>query len=149
MVWVTSLPHDPYGKKKQPTLGDGTRNHLRAVLTASSSLRSRSRSCRLSTCLFHRSRGVSAHAADFVWEHSVWNSAQGRRCQLTPLKELYQHYWILSLIWLAITLRLLLTTVFSVRWLLHNVPLASWPPSGLSGPLAFQGGDIVAKQNDK
>lgn len=65
------------------------------------------------TCLLRgRSRIAFAHAADFEVSEITWGETK-MWCQL--LRESCHCYWILSLIWLAITLHLLLTTSVSTR----------------------------------
>lgn len=65
---------------------------------------------------FDRSRMVSAHAADFVWERRVWNNVRGNRDALPSYTvKGIECYWILLLIWLAITSHLPLTTLSSIH----------------------------------
>lgn len=104
---------------KKKTSGDGTQDRLSCIDGLSRRMHGHSwEVAEFELACFNRSRVVSAHAADFVWERSVRNNVRGKTkmwCQLTLLKESYQCYWILSLIWFAITLHLPLTTLFSIQ----------------------------------
>lgn len=63
-------------------------------------------------------QGECLHMQQILFESGVCEITWGETkmgCQLALPRESYQCYWILSLIWLAITLHLPLTTLFSIH----------------------------------
>lgn len=121
------VSYDLYEK----TLGDGTPNRLKDILTASpcgcmvtvEELQSLNllASTDQGQCLHMQQILCGSRVCEITWgETKMW-------CQLTPLKESYKCYWTRSLIWLAITLHLPLSTLFSIHGFFTNCtgPMAS------------------------
>lgn len=107
LAWVTRAPAQPICKKTR----DGPKSLKSDIDKEMHCHREEAVECW--TCLlWGRSRIASAHAADFRVSEITWGETK-MWCQL--LKESCHCYWILSLIWLAIALHLLLTTSVSTR----------------------------------
>lgn len=113
------LPHNPYEKKKRgPELREGEKKKgegtklLKSYIDEQMHCHRGKLVERWTRRLQGGSRIASAHAADFRVSEITWGETK-MWCQL--LKESYHCYWILSLVWLAIALHLLLTTSFSIH----------------------------------
>lgn len=107
LAWVTRAPAQPICKKTR----DGPKS-LKSYIDEEMHCH-REEVVECWTCLlWGRSRIAPAHAADFRVSEITWGETK-MWCQL--LKESCHCYWILSLIWLAIALHLLLTTSVSTR----------------------------------
>lgn len=113
---LRGLLHNPYVKKKKKQEwrwkpGEGTGIALK-LYWRTDALSQRQTCGVLNSPASGGSRIAFAHAADFRESEITWGETK-MWCQL--LKESYHCYWILSFVWWAIALHLLLTTSFSIH----------------------------------